>query len=107
MKNQKAEVIDLEEVRSSKPIGSGGGDDHFTTMATGTVFSVAVNGNSSCFLTDYVLVSKSGVTALLAEMDERGNNLFKRVLGNKFWKVHTLVQILYIPSPDKEGKEDG
>jgi hypothetical protein len=104
-----AEVIDIEEVRSSKPSNSDGGSDHFTTMKIGTVFCVAANGQSSSFLTDYVLLSKSGVTVLLGEMDERGNNLFRRVIGNKFWKQNTLVQILHVPEEieEEKGDEDG
>jgi hypothetical protein len=104
-----AEVIDIEEVRCSKPSNSGGGSDHFTTMKIGTVFCVAENGQSSSFLTDYVLLSKSGVTVLLGEMDEKGNNLFRRVIGNKFWKQNTLVQILHVPeeTEKEKGDEDG
>jgi Mrp family chromosome partitioning ATPase len=104
-----AEVIDIEEVRCAKPSNSDGGSDHFTTMKIGTVFCVASNGQSSSFLTDYVLLSKSGVTVLLGEMDERGNNLFRRVIGNKFWKQNTLVQILHVPEEieEEKGDEDG
>jgi hypothetical protein len=42
-------------------------------------------------------------------MDERGNNLFRRVIGNKFWKQNTLVQILHVPEEieEEKGDEDG
>lgn len=97
MKKQEAEVIDLQEVRL-QTAHSGGGDDHFTVMTIGTIFCCNPNGSNSSFIDEYMLCSKNGLTVLLQNAH---NGRFERHLGNKFWKQHTMVQILHIP-PKKE-----
>lgn len=98
---QEAEIINISEVREAKASGSGGGFDHFSTMVPGTVFAVAVNGKRSSKLKEYMLCSKAGVTVLLQGVKGK----LQRHIGNKFWTLHTLVQILHIP--DKKEQENG
>lgn len=94
-----AEIVDLSEVRNSKPTGSGGGDDHFVTMVEGTVFCSVPNGSSSSILDEYLLCAKQGLTVLLKNATTNG---FERHIGNKFWKQNTLVQIMHIPQQEEE-----
>lgn len=96
-----AEIIEIDDARP-KSQGSSGGFDHFPGMKQGTVFSSCQNGWKGSLVDEYVLASKQGVTVLLAN---RETQKMERHIGQRFWQMNTLVQILHIP--EKKEQENG
>lgn len=94
---QEAEVIDFEEVAQAKSSGSSGGYDHFTYMPVGSKFLSIPNGSYSSQCQEYDLSGKTGVSVLLWNVTSEE---FERHIGQKFWKLNTLVQILHDPNKD-------
>lgn len=107
MTNQQtntAEVIDFEEVIQQKASGSHGGFDYFSGMTVGTKFACFKNGTYGSLCEEYVLAQKSGPSVLLINLQVNPKvhwaTAEERHLAAKFWKIHTMVQILYIPEKD-------
>ncbi len=98
---QTAEIIDIDEARL-KPSGSGGGFDHFPGMDIGTVFCCMSNGDKSSLTSEFMLMSKQGITVLLKSAD---TGHFERHIGQRFWSLNTMVQILH--KPEKKEQENG
>lgn len=97
MQNNTAEVIDFEEAVQAKTSGSGGGFDHFTGMTIGSKFLCIPNGSYDSRCQEYQLAGKFGVSVLLWNVTSQE---YERHLGQKFWKINTLVQILHDPEKD-------
>lgn len=97
MQKIEAEIIDFDEVVQAKTSGSGGGFDHFPGMTIGSKFLSIPNGSSNSLCQEYHLSGKFGVSVLLWNVD---TEKFERHLGQKFWKLNTLVQILHDPYKD-------
>jgi hypothetical protein len=97
-------VIDFEEA-TAKSSGSHGGFDYFSGMTVGTRFACFRNGNYGSICEEYILLQKSGPTVLLLNTqindDVHWATAQERHLGQKFWKMHTMVQILHDPEKDK------
>lgn len=98
-------VVDFEEAIQAKASGSSGGFDYFSRMTVGTVFACFRNGNFSSLCEEYQLLQKSGPSVLLLNKqindDVHWATAQERHLGQKFWKLHTMVQILHDPEKDK------
>lgn len=99
-----AEVIDFAEVIEQKASGSHGGFDYFTGMTVGTRFACIRNGTYGSLCEEYILLQKSGPSVLLlnAQINDKVHwaTAQERHLGPKFWKLHTMVQILHDPEKD-------
>lgn len=103
MKTTTAEVINLEEVRSTKSDGSDGGNDHFIPMQIGTIFCCSPNGRYTSEVDEYQLCAKQGLTVLLLNAT---TERFERHIGNKFWKQNTMVQVLHVPEEEKQERNN-
>ena len=102
---QEAEVIDFEEAAQAKSSGSHGGFDYFSGMSLGTRFACFRNGSYGSMCEEYILLQKSGPSVLLLNTQINDEvhwaSSQERHLGQKFWKMHTMVQILHDPEKDK------
>lgn len=100
-----AEVIDFEEAVLAKNSGSHGGFDYFSGMNVGTKFCCFKNGTFGSLCEEYQLIQKSGPSVLLLNLQINDKvhwaTALERHLSQKFWKIHTMVQILHDPEKDK------
>lgn len=95
-----AEVVDFKEAAQAKVSGSGGGFDFFPGMTIGSKFLVIPNGSYDSKCTEYRLTQKLGVSVLLYNIETES---YERHLGQKFWKIYTMVQILHDPDASVAG----
>lgn len=98
---EDAEVVDFKEAVQAKVSGSGGGFNFFPGMSVGSKFLVIPNGSYDSKCSEYVLTQKLGVSVLLWNV---ASEEYERHLGQKFWTINTLVQILHDPEADKVGQ---
>lgn len=101
-------VVDFHEAVQAKASASGGGFDYFPGMTIGSRFACIKNGTYGSMCDEYILLQKSGPSVLLLNTQINAKvhwaTAEERHVGQKFWKMNTMVQILHDPATDKVGQ---